>query len=133
MGDTGSTRRHPASRALKSILLILAALVLLPVGCVSYVLFHTDVWEGDMPAVIRWVEPGFYLDYGVSFTAPLPADALNPDAPDAGGGSVWPSEPSRVLEGAEVGEPVTCRVRQTYQVNTNIGSGPRTEIVRCWR
>ena len=125
MSDTGSTRGRPASRALKITLLILAALVLLPVGCVSYALFHTDVWEGDLPAVIRRVDPEISPDYSVDLAAPLPADALEPDAD---GGLVF-----GMLEGAEVGEPVTCRVRQTYQANTNIGSGPQTEIVRCWR
>jgi hypothetical protein len=123
MSDTAPSGRRRASRALKITLLVLAAIVVLPVGFVTYFLFKTDVWEGDVPAVVRSV-----ADYGTSveFSGPLPPDALR-------SGSIDSNLVQDTPEGVQVGETLTCRVRQTYQNNTDIGYGPRTKILRCRR
>lgn len=115
-------RSDPPTRAFVVALWVLAALVVLPAGCLAYALFHTERWEGDVPAVVTELDGAYY---DVDLTAPLPADALTTGAD---GGLVF--ERAGDLR---VGDPVTCRVVQTYTVNTDIGQGPQSEIESCRR
>ncbi|GAA0948166.1 hypothetical protein [Pseudonocardia zijingensis] len=111
-------------------LLVVAALVVLPVGWLAYALFHTDRWVGEVPAVVTGIDDdGRY--FRVEFTAPLPEDALagRPESaatPD--GGLVF-----EMLPDVQVGDHVLCTVEQTFTVNTDLGHGPVSRIERCRR
>jgi hypothetical protein len=123
---------------------IVAALVLIPVGCVSYALFHTERWTGDVPAVVSDVDlPGGY-SYEVEFTGMFPPEALTGPREHQGGAvyeyravtldpvselGVDPVEPGEV----QIGDRLTCRVEQTYTMNTDLKGGPETSIEYCWR
>jgi hypothetical protein len=110
----------------KAALLAVVAFVVGAVACIAYWLFWPDVWEGDAPAVVT-EEPAapYYSGYRVEFTAPLPPEALDHDED---GGWVFERRAAVIA-----GDRLLCRVRQTFQNNTDIASGPRTEILSCRR
>lgn len=91
-----------------------------------------SVWADDVPAVISEINsPGRHEYYRVELTEPLPSDALNPTFD----GGLWFPDRSVVpeeLEGARVGEPVTCHVRQVNGLH-EMAIGPQTKITSCWR
>jgi hypothetical protein len=128
-GSGGATGPRPGQTVNTVLKLVAAACVLIPIGTIAYQAFWPHTWDGDVPAVVSYVN-GSYVSgsfvsdyYSVRFVGSLPADALRPDVDD---GVV-----SEMLEGARLGEPVTCHVRQTY-LGAKI-AGPQTKITHCWR
>lgn len=112
--------------------LVTAAFVLTPIGAVAHQLFWLRSWHGDIPAVVDHVSgsrvsaPRVDDHYSVEFAGALPEDASDSDLSDG--------EPvSEMLEGVEVGDPVTCHVEQTFIGSRDVVSGPRTTITHCWR
>jgi hypothetical protein len=119
------TTRSRFRRVAVIVLLTLGGLVALLVLAVLYLLLRVEVWEGDVPAVVSTVEGN---SMSVELAAPLPPDALKAEA-----APTWAVSVDEAVPGAVAGEAVTCRVRQTFQANTDLATGPQTEVVRCWR
>ncbi|BBF99409.1 MULTISPECIES: hypothetical protein [Pseudonocardia] len=107
----------PASAALLTVLVLGAGVVLL----LAHWLFRVQEWEGEVPAVVA----GFGRDHMyVALVEPAP-DGTLPGSPLPG----WlPADP---LDGVQRGAPLTCLVRQTYQVNRHLATGARTEVLSC--
>jgi hypothetical protein len=126
MSDIGPVSTSGSSRGAKIALLVVLGLVVVPVVGVTYWLYWPDVWQGEVAAVVRRApEPPSYSDYRVTFTAPLPPEALDRDED---GGLVFERRSNLAA-----GDRVVCQVRQTYQNSTDIATGPRTEVLRCRR
>jgi hypothetical protein len=121
-------RPHPLNKALAVVLWALVAVVVLPAGACGYVLFHTERWKGELPAVVTGVDGasdiGTAYYYSVDFTGPPPPEALTVMGLDYG---VVPREPGDLRPG----DAVVCRVVQTYTMNTNFDTGPQTVIESC--
>jgi hypothetical protein len=104
-----------------------ALTIALAVSPILYILWPS-VWANDVPALITEISPGRHPVYHVELTEPLPPDALNRKFK----GGLWFPDLGRVLEGAKVGEPVTCRIRQVHGLR-EMAIGPQTKITHCWR
>lgn len=88
----------------------------------AWFLLRTQVWEGEMPAVVASTYPDrMYVDLvGPPRPGMLPGSGVLPRHLRAD-----------LLPGAVQGDRVTCLVRQTYQVNTNLDTGARTTVLSC--
>lgn len=107
----------PATAALLTVLAIGVGVALL----VAHWLFRVQVWEGEVPATVAGSGPDRMY---VALVGPAP-DGMLPGSPLP----KWlPAEP---LAGAGPGDRVTCRVRQTYQVDRHLASGAHTEVLSC--
>jgi hypothetical protein len=108
-----------------------ALAIILTISPILYIL-SPSVWADDVGAMITEISPSRYPYYSVELTEPLPQDALNPKFEKG----LWFPDVSlgryQGLEGARVGEPITCHIRQVHGLN-EMAIGPQTEITRCWR
>ena len=89
-----------------------------------FLVFRTQVWEGEVPAVVAGVAPDrMYVG--------LPGPPLPGMLPGSGTRPRWLA--ADLLPGATKGERLTCRIRQTYQPNVHLATGARTEVLSCRR
>lgn len=100
----------------------LALLLGLGIALGAWFLLRVQVWEGEMPAVVASTGPDrMYVDLvGPPRPGMLPGSGTLPRHLRTG-----------LLPGAGRGDRVTCLVRQTFQLNTNLATGARTTVLSC--
>lgn len=99
------------------------ALLLIGAGVLAYLLFRVEEWQGEIPAVVTSFSTDGERMY-VDLVEPAPPDRIR-------GGFLPDFVAAPPLPGAAVGDRLVCVVRQTFQVNTNIATGPEYEVLSC--
>lgn len=112
----------PRRRWLLILTLTPLTLLLVGLGVLAYLLYRVQEWTGEIPAVVTSVSPD---DQGMFVTL------VGPAPPDRMSGNLPTSAMAPLLSGAAEGDRLVCVVRQTFQANSDLATGPDHEVLSC--